>query len=393
MVFPPLHLLGVLRRGLLTAGLLGAGGYLLGHWYTRRRAARTFVDGGEPLPPPRPARRPAERALLLGGMALGAWCLGGGWLVARLGRRHRPQDWPAPAPDGDVRRVRRPDGTELHVVVHGPADGAPVVLTPGWGADTQEWAYTRRDLAGRYRLIAWDLPGLGQSSPPRDGDWSMERLARDLDAVLEVAGGRGAVLVGHSLGAMIILEFCRLFPEALGTRVRGLVLAHVTYTNPAQTTTQPDLTTALQKPVFEPVCNLTIHLAPLVRVLAWLCYTSGEAHRMLEAGLFSGNESWEQLDFLARYYLWASPVAAAQYTLAMFRYDVTATLPAIAVPTLIVVGDQDGNCAPEAQAFMARAMPNARLLTLRPARHAGLIEHYGTFDRALAGFVDACAAE
>jgi pimeloyl-ACP methyl ester carboxylesterase len=390
MVFPPLHLLGAWRRGLLTAGLLGAGAYLLGRWYSHRRAARASPGYGEPLPAS--VRRPAEGALLLGGLALGAWCLGGGWLVERLRRRHCPQDWPGPLGGGDVRRLRRPDGTELHVVLHGPPDGPPVVLTPGWGADTEEWAYTRRDLAGRYRLIAWDLPGLGKSSPPRDGDWSMERLARDLKAVLQVAGGRGAVLVGHSLGAMIILEFCRLFPEALGTTVRGLVLGHVTYTNPARTTTDPGLTTALQKPVFEPVCHLTAHLAPLVRVLAWLCYLSGEAHRLLEAGLFSGHESWEQLDFLARYYLWTWPVAPAQYTLAMFRYDVTATLAAIHVPTLIVVGDQDGNCAPEAQAFMARVMPNARLLTLRPARHAGLIEHYRTFDLALAGFVDACAA-
>jgi pimeloyl-ACP methyl ester carboxylesterase len=191
---------------------------------------------------------------------------------------------------------------------------------------------------------------------------------------------------------MIILEFCRLFPEALGTRVRGLVLGHGTYTNAALTTARPDLTAPLQKPVFEPVCHLTVHLAPLVRVLAWLCYLDGSAHRMIEAGLFSGNESWEQLDFLARYYLRTWPVAAAQYTLAMFRFDTTATLGSIRVPTLIVVGDHDGNCAPEAQEFMAREIPGARLLTLRPARHAGLIEHYRTFDRALADFADACAA-
>src|SRR5947207_44430 len=85
--------------------------------------------------------------------------------LGRLRPRRCRADWPEAADPGEVRRLRRPDGTEIHVVLRGPADGPPVVLTPGWGADTGEWAYTVRDLAGRYRLITWDLPGLGESTP------------------------------------------------------------------------------------------------------------------------------------------------------------------------------------------------------------------------------------
>ena len=46
-------------------------------------------------------------------------------------------------------------------------------------------------------------------------------------------------LLGHSIGGMIVLTFCRQFPKALGTTVNSLTLVHTTYTNPLRTTTLP----------------------------------------------------------------------------------------------------------------------------------------------------------
>ncbi len=54
----------------------------------------------------------------------------------------------------------------------------------------------------------------------------MENLASDLEAVLATVGDRPAILVGHSMGGMILLTFCRLFPGAVGTRVAGLAVVH-----------------------------------------------------------------------------------------------------------------------------------------------------------------------
>ena len=53
------------------------------------------------------------------------------------------------------------------------------------------------------------MPGIGHSQKPRDGDYSLERHARDLEAVVGVGGGRPAVLVGHNMGAIVRLTFCR----------------------------------------------------------------------------------------------------------------------------------------------------------------------------------------
>jgi pimeloyl-ACP methyl ester carboxylesterase len=76
--------------------------------------------------------------------------------------------------------------------------------------------------------------------------------------VLGLAGNRSALLLGHSIGGMIILTFCQLFPAALGTRVAGLVLVHTTYTNPVRMTKLAGLTTMLERPVIVPLLHLTI---------------------------------------------------------------------------------------------------------------------------------------
>ena len=48
-----------------------------------------------------------------------------------------------------------------------------------WGANATEWSYQKKHLAGRFRLITWDLPGLGLSKQPDTKDYSLENLAAD----------------------------------------------------------------------------------------------------------------------------------------------------------------------------------------------------------------------
>jgi pimeloyl-ACP methyl ester carboxylesterase len=328
-------------------------------------------------------------ALLVGGLALVIWSLGGGALVARLLRPHNADDCPAPAVV-KIQGVRGASGADLHVEISGPVDGPPVVLTHGWGLDGGEWCYARERLARRYRVITWDLPGLGQSGSPPVKDWSLEKLAGDLDAVLALAGDRPAVLVGHSIGGMITLTYCKLFLESLGRRVAGLVLAQTTYTNPVRTAGQAWLYTPLQKPVLEPLCHLMVWLAPVVWVLNWLSYLNGSAHRSTERGSFSGHENHFQLESLTRKFVGAWPGVIGRGMLAMFRYDATAVLPGIGVPTLVVVGDRDSSCSPEAGDFIARSVPGARLMRLDNARHCGLYEYHGEFDTAVEEFIDSC---
>jgi pimeloyl-ACP methyl ester carboxylesterase len=348
-------------------------------------------------PPPEPpsfservaAWRPgADRATaaLAGAVLLTLIGIGGGrglvWLFLP-----KTSDDPGHERAGQALRIRRPDGTELHVEVAGNRDGPTVVLTHGWGLNATAWVYLRRRLGDRYRLVTWDLPGLGRSTQPASKDYSLDKLAGDLGAVLDAVGDGPAVLVGHSIGGMITLTYATRHPD--DTRVAGLVLAHTTHTNPLRTIQHAGLYTAIQKPVVEPLCYLMIGLAPLVWVSNALSYLNGSQHLSNYRQAFSWAGTWGQVEFVTRYVLQVWPAVYARGLLGMFRtYRVTDELGKVTVPTLVVAGDRDKICRPEASRDIQAGVPGAELVTLSPAGHVGLISSHEAFGRAVGTFLD-----
>ena len=76
----------------------------------------------------------------------------------------------------------------------------------------------------------------------------------------------------------------------------------------------------------------------------------------------------EELEFITRFQLQASPAVLARGMFGMLRYDATAALKAISVPALALAGNKDSVCKPEASERMQRNVPRAQLakLTLAP---------------------------
>ena len=402
MPFMPFAILGMWLRGLLALGLVGGGLWLLATWYDALPrpipVVQTAPDGTRlPVPPPSFRARVAhwrpslswETAALGGGLLLVLGASGGGWLVARLRwRAGTPVPLPAQAPT--VEHLPGPDGTTLHLEIYGPPEAPPLLVTHGWGVTSAQWYYLLQDVGARFRLVVWDLPGLGRSTRPAQSVYSLDMMARALDTILTFLGPRPVVLVGHSIGGMILLTLCRLFPDTLGRRVGGMVLAHTTYTNPIRTTAKHRLYTALQKPVLEPLLHLTIWLSPVLWLFNVLSYLNGSAHHSTARQSFAGTQTRQQVDFVTRCVRHTSPAVLARGMLGMLRYDATAILPTIGVPVLIVAGDQDTTTLPDASAFMQAAIPGAQLTTLAPAKHQGLLEHHAPFAQRVAAFCDAC---
>ena len=111
--------------------------------------------------------------------------------------------------------VRSPDGTRLHTEVFGPEGGYPIVLAHGITCAIKVWANQITDLAGDYRVIAYDHRGHGRSGvPPRKGNYGLDFLAADLDAVLAatLAPGERAVIAGHSMGGIAIMSVGAALP-------------------------------------------------------------------------------------------------------------------------------------------------------------------------------------
>ena len=103
------------------------------------------------------------------------------------------------------------------------AGDAPVtlVLLHGIGSNAQSWDQQLAYFRSYYRVVAWDAPGYGKSAGLTMADTSPTIYAQALKALFEALNVQRALLVGHSLGAIIAARFASLWPDA----VAGLVLS------------------------------------------------------------------------------------------------------------------------------------------------------------------------
>ena len=375
MLLVPLTLPLLWLTGLFSIFLLGGGAWLIWEWY----------DNWAVQLPANP------RYLLWGALLLALAFLGAPLVTLLVGRKPRPgESAMQPLPSGTVHRLVRPDGTELHVKSFGPVDAPTLLLTHGWGLSSDEWFYAHQHLSERHRLLVWDLRGLGQSKGPDDHQYGLERMADDLNAVLALAAGQPVILCGHSIGGMTTLTFCRLYPDALNSRVVGLVLTQTTFTNPVQTAAGAPLNRLLQEPLLRPLCHLTIWLSPLVRVMNVLSLLNGSlilANHFLQ---FKGQETRQQLRFISALVLQATPAVVARGMLGMLAYEARDSLPAIGVPTLVIASDADRATLPTASAYLTQHIPAAEQVMLSPAGHMGLIEHHASWAAAVETFAAGC---
>jgi len=100
--------------------------------------------------------------------------------------------------------------------------GQDIVLLHGIGSSAENWAWLMPYLTNQFRLLAPDLPGFGQSDFPANikQGTQIDRAAEILRQMIDGFGLHQPIIVGHSMGAGIALEYARRHPNAC----RGLVL-------------------------------------------------------------------------------------------------------------------------------------------------------------------------
>lgn len=382
MVTPYPVLLGPLT-GLIALGMLLMAGMLVARAIT---APEPLYDKttGEMIP--KHAWRSRDRRLVLGVAVLLLLWVFAGRFGALVLRESMPRHNAANAFPPITKRVKAPSGAVLAVTETGPDRAPRLVFTHGWGADRREWTWARESLGMDFRLVTWDLPGLGESSEIPDGVYSMERMARDLEAVVEATGESRALLVGHSIGGMLQLTAAKNRGGQLPPNVEGMVLLNTTYTNPTNTVQGHNVSSALQGPVYEPLLHVVRFTSPLVQGLNWLSYTSGLAHLQNATRSFAGQESAEQLDFASAYYYRSSPSVVAKGVLAMMHWDASDVLRKVTAPVLVVTGYQDVTTLPEASVRIHRQMPHASLVGVDRAAHLGPIERHEVYNEAIRNF-------
>jgi pimeloyl-ACP methyl ester carboxylesterase len=113
------------------------------------------------------------------------------------------------------------DGVKISFVQQGKGEPA-IVFVHGWGNNTSVWDAQISHFSKKYRVIAVDLPGFGESGYNRT-NWTMASFGEDVTAVIKKLNLKQVVLVGFSMGGPVIIETAKAFPENL----IGLVLVDV----------------------------------------------------------------------------------------------------------------------------------------------------------------------
>jgi pimeloyl-ACP methyl ester carboxylesterase len=113
--------------------------------------------------------------------------------------------------------VTSSDGVPIAYEVHGQGTPA-LVFVHGWSCDRTYWEGQLHPLSLRFRVVAVDLAGHGESGLAR-GKWTIRAFGEDVAAVVDKLELGRVILIGHSMGGDVILEAARRLPG----RVAGLV--------------------------------------------------------------------------------------------------------------------------------------------------------------------------
>jgi pimeloyl-ACP methyl ester carboxylesterase len=109
------------------------------------------------------------------------------------------------------------DGTPIAYEVHGSGEPT-LILVHGWSCDARYWREQLDYFAARHRVVSVDLAGHGHSGAGRE-DHTIGSFGEDVRVVADAIGGDRLILVGHSMGGLVIAETARLLPG----RVLGLI--------------------------------------------------------------------------------------------------------------------------------------------------------------------------
>src|SRR6516164_4738510 len=113
------------------------------------------------------------------------------------------------------------DGCPIHVEVDGPEHAPVLMLSNSLGTTVHMWDGQVAPFTEHFRLVRYDRRGHGQSGAPK-GPYTMERLGRDVVAVLDALGIEKINWCGLSMGGMVGMWLGAHAPE----RIEKLVLSN-----------------------------------------------------------------------------------------------------------------------------------------------------------------------
>ena len=264
----------------------------------------------------------------------------------------------------------RPEGFRTFVDVvdlphsdHGPRTALAVVLLHGYPLDHRMWRFQRQALEGAgFRVIIPDLRGAGKA-PMGRGPAGMREYAGDVLRMLDRAGVQRFALVGFSMGGYVALEVAR----QAGGRLAGLALLD------SRAEPDTDEGRAGRAAMSEKV-RAAGGPAPAAEVMLPKLLTPAAPPQL--------RDEVQQMMLAQR------PESLMLALAAMAsRPDSRATLQALRVPTLLLVGADDALTPPEASKAMAALVPGAKYVVIPGAAHLATMERPDEVNEALVAWL------
>ena len=236
--------------------------------------------------------------------------------------------------------------------VHG--SGPLVLFLHGIGGNRHHWNEQLPIFATRFKAVAWDARGYGQSDD-YPGSLKFEDFTADVLRVLDHFKQPKAHLVGLSMGGRIARNFALRHPE----RVAKLVLANTT---PGFDALTPEQVT---KFVEERKARSPETIKALIS-------------RHARPGAYD--------DLLASFKALRQP-SYLKTLEASVSQDRNASIERIRAPTLVITSDEDKVYPPSIARNMAKRIPGARLAVISGAGHLSNLEQPGQFNQVVLRFL------
>ena len=247
--------------------------------------------------------------------------------------------------DFDLYRVkvptRTPANSHLSVIDLSPQDAEQtIVFQHGFAGVAESWEYQLTHFSSQYRVIAPDLRGHGQSDAPHS-DYTMPELIGDLNDITEqLALPEKFVLVGHSFGGCICIEYAHAYPE----RIAKLIL----------------VATAGEFPVPK-IFSLLFHTPTHIITPLWRYRRRWDAEFHVLKRMY--------LNCLAGWRGWP-------------------LLPDINSETLVITGERDNYFPRYVYDDLAKNIPHAEVYDIGSAKHKVQLERHDAVNRAIERFIE-----
>lgn len=262
------------------------------------------------------------------------------------------------------------DQTKIYYEDRG--QGRPVVLLHGSMCDRGSWSMcTEHLLKQGYRVIAYDMRGHGASDVPTRG-MKMPQFARDLEELLAYLELTDVLLVGWSMGGLVLMEYVDLFGC---DRLKKVVLVDIGPKMVSDETWPHGL-------------NKGQYTHAVAREQLRLIEMDYEGYCYDVVSRDGESNTPELVLESVRAKLWYPPRLAASIVADMAMVDYRESVSKIAVPALIMYADPGTLFTPADAEAMHRKMPNSRLCPILGGTHIFPIRMPDVFHRLLIEFFD-----